>query len=189
MVSALLAATALAASGAHAADVAGVTVAERVKVGTADLVLNGAGIRTRAIFKVYVGALYLAEKKTAAADALASRGAKRVAMHLLRDLSAEQVGGALNDLGDTMTEAERESFKGQMADLKATMEALGAAREKSIVTLDFVPGAGLRIALDGVQKGNSIAGEDFYRALLKLWLGDQPIDRTLKAGMLGAPQQ
>lgn len=186
MTAAIAGAAALAASSALALDAGGLAIPDRAKVGNADLVLNGAGIRTRAIFKVYVGALYLQEKKTSAADALAMRGAKRVALHLLRDLTAEQVGNALNDLGDTMTEAEREAFKGQMADLKATMEAVGAAKEKSVVTLDFVPGAGLRIALDGAPKGKTVEGEDFYRALLQLWLGEKPIDRTLKSGMLGA---
>lgn len=176
----------LAAPAVCALDMAGQSIPDKIKLGSADLVLNGAGIRTRAIFKVYVGALYLPEKKTAAADALASKGAKRVALHLLRDLTAEQTGGALDNLADNLTEAEREAFKGRMADLKATMEAVGAAKEKSIITLDFAPDAGIRIALDGVQKGKTIAGEDFYRALLKIWLGDKPVDGALKSGMLGA---
>ena len=77
-----------------ALEVAGVNVADKVKVGASELVLNGAGIRTRAIFKVYVGALYLTEKKAAAADALAQKGAKRVALTLLRDLSAQQLNEA-----------------------------------------------------------------------------------------------
>lgn len=179
-------AVALAAPAALALDVAGQSIPDKLKLGNADLVLNGAGIRTRAFFKVYVGALYLPEKKTAAADALASKGAKRVALHLLRDLTAEQTGGALDNLADNLSDAEREAFKGRIADLKATMEAVGAAKEKSIITLDFAPDAGMRIALDGVQKGKTIAGEDFYRALLKLWLGDKPVDSALKSGMLGA---
>lgn len=181
--------TGIAAPSVLALEVAGLRIPDTVKLGGADLVLNGAGIRTRAIFKVYVGALYLGEKKTVAADALAAKGAKRVALHLLRDLTAEQVGGALDNLSDNMTDAEREGFKTQMADLKATMEAVGAAKEKSIITLDYLPEAGLRIALDGTQKGKSIAGEEFYRALLKLWLGDKPVDRSLKSGMLGAAPQ
>lgn len=179
-------AVALAAPAALALDVAGQSIPDKLKLGNADLVLNGAGIRTRAFFKVYVGALYLPEKKTAAADALASKGAKRVALHLLRDLTAGQTGGALDNLADNLSDAEREAFKGRIADLKATMEAVGAAKEKSIITLDFAPDAGMRIALDGVQKGKTIAGEDFYRALLKLWLGDKPVDSALKSGMLGA---
>lgn len=179
----------LGAPAATAIEVAGLQIPDKVRLGNADLVLNGAGIRTRAIFKVYVGALYLTEKKTAATEAMASKGPKRVALLLLRDLTAEQVAGALDNLSDNMTDAEREGFKSQMADLKATMEAVGAAKEKSIITLDFTPEGGLRIALDAAQKGKTIPGEDFYRALLKLWLGDKPVDRTLKSGMLGAPAQ
>ena len=87
----------LGVNAAGAVEVAGVQVPETARVGGADLQLNGAGIRTRAIFKVYVGALYLAEKKAGAADAIALRGPKRVALHLLRDLTSEQLGGALNE--------------------------------------------------------------------------------------------
>lgn len=183
----LMAATTLfAAPAAFALEVAGQVIPDKIKLGNADLVLNGAGIRTRAIFKVYVGALYLPEKKISAADALAAKGAKRVALHLLRDLTAEQTGGALDNMADNLSEAEREAFKGRIADLKAAMEAVGAAKEKNIITLDFTPGTGLRIALDGAQKGKTIEGENFYRALLKIWLGDKPVDGALKTGMLGA---
>ena len=180
------AAITLATPAVCALDVAGQVIADKLKLGNADLVLNGAGIRTRAFFKVYVGALYLPERKTTAAEALASKGPKRVSLHLLRDLTAEQIGGALDNLTDNLSDAEREAFKGRIADLKATMETVGAAKEKSVITLDFVPATGLQIALDGAQKGKTIAGEDFYRALLKIWLGDKPVDSTLKSGMLGA---
>ncbi|MBL8378617.1 MAG: chalcone isomerase family protein [Burkholderiales bacterium] len=171
-----------------AAEVGGVRIPDAVKVGGADLVLNGAGVRTRAVFKVYVGALYLPEKKTTANDALAQKGPKRVALHLLRDLTAEQLGGALNDgLAANLSDAERAQFKAQIDELKATMEAVGAAKEKSVVTLDFAPDGGTRVALDGTTRGKPIPGEDFYRALLRIWIGDKPVDRTLKAAMLGQP--
>jgi hypothetical protein len=68
---------------ALAAEVAGVKVDERVKLGSSELQLNGAGIRTRLFFKVYVGALYLPERKSSAIEVLALRGAKRVSMTLL----------------------------------------------------------------------------------------------------------
>ena len=166
----------------------GVQVPDTAKVGTAELVLNGAGVRTRAIFKVYVGALYLPEKKTVAMEAIAVKGAKRVALHLLRDLSAEQVAGALDNMSDNLSDVEREKLSPQIADLKATMAAVGEAKEKSLITIDFLPGAGTRVALNGTQKGKTIAGDDLYPALLKIWLGDKPVDRDLKNGMLGAPK-
>lgn len=174
--------------GAHAVEVGGVAVADTIKLGGADLVLNGAGIRTRAVFKVYVGAIYVTDKKSAAAEVIAQRGPKRVALHMLRDLSAEQLGGALNDgLAANLSDAERTQFKPQIDELKATMDAVGAAKEKSVVTLDYLPEAGIRIAIDGAARGKPIPGEEFYRALLKMWLGDKPVDRSLKAGMLGQP--
>ena len=177
-----------AAFAVHGAEVGGIQIADTVRIGVADVVLNGAGIRTRAIFKVYVGALYLPEKKGLAAEVLAIKGPKRIALHMLRDLSAEQLGSALNEgLAANLTEAEIVRFKGQIDELKATMDAVGAAKEKSVVTLDFVPDAGIRIALDGASKGKPIASEDFYRALLKIWLGDKPVERSLKAAMLGQP--
>ena len=173
---------------AHAIEVAGIAVPDTTKLGGADLVLNGAGIRTRAVFKVYVGALYVAEKKSQAAEVIAQRGPKRIALHLLRDLSAEQLGGALNDgLAANLSEAEVNKFKTQIEELKATMDAVGAAREKSVVTLDYLPDTGIRIAIDGIARGKPIASEDFYRALMKIWLGDKPVDRSLKAAMLGQP--
>ena len=173
---------------AGAAEVAGVQVNETVRVAGVDLKLNGAGIRTRAVFKVYVGALYLAEKKAAAGEAIASPGPKRIALHLLRDLSVEQLGGALNDgLVANLAEAELARFKSQIEELKATMEAVGAAREKSVVTIDYLPDSGMRVAIDGSSRGRPIAGEDFYRALMKIWLGDKPVDRSLKSAMLGQP--
>lgn len=170
----------------HAVEVAGAQVPETVRVGAAELQLNGAGIRTRAIFKVYVGALYLVERKSAAADAMALRGPKRVALHLLRDLSVDQLGGALNDgLAANLSEAELAKFKPQIDELKATMEAVGAAREKSLVTLDLGADGVTRISLDGAAKGKPIAGEEFFRALMRIWLGDKPVDRALKSAMLG----
>lgn len=178
----------LAATAAPALEMNGVQVPDTAKVGAMDLVLNGAGVRTRAIFKVYVGALYLPEKKTVAMEAIAVKGAKRVALHLLRDLSAEQVAGALDNMSDNLSDLEREKLSPQIADLKATMAAVGEAKEKSLITIDFLPGAGTRVALNGTQKGKTIAGDDLYPALLKIWLGDKPVDRDLKSGMLGAPK-
>ena len=178
----------LAAAGVSALEMNGVQVPDTAKVGAMDLVLNGAGVRTRAIFKVYVGALYLPEKKTVAMEAIAVKGAKRVALHLLRDLSAEQVAGALDNMSDNLSDLEREKLSPQIAELKATMAAVGEAKEKSLITIDFLPGAGTRVALNGTQKGKTIAGDDLYPALLKIWLGDKPVDRDLKSGMLGAPK-
>jgi chalcone isomerase-like protein len=181
-----LLALALLAVPALAAEVAGVKVDDRIKLESEDLVLNGAGLRTRAFFKVYVAGLYLAAKKTSADDVLALPGAKRVSMRLMRDLSAKQLTDALDEgFRDNTPVAEQETLKARLAELIAIMNALQSAKEGDLIALDWLPGSGTRVALNGEPRGKVIAGEDFYRALLRIWLGDNPVQGSLKKALLG----
>jgi hypothetical protein len=171
---------------ALAAEIAGVRVEERVRLGATELQLNGAGIRTRIVFKVYVGALYLPEKKSAAAEVLALRGAKRVSMTMLRDLGARQLTDALEDgIRANHSPAELAALKGRVDELVAVMNEIGSAKEKTVIALDFLPDSGTRITVDGAARGKPIPGDDFYAALLRIWLGDKPVDADLKKAMLG----
>jgi len=182
----LLLALVLVAAEALAVEVAGVKVDERIKLGAGELVLNGAGLRTKAFFKVYVAGLYLAEKRTSAADVLALPGAKRISMRLTRDLSARQLADALDEgIRDNTPVGEQEALKGPLAELLAIMNALGSAKEGDIIALDWLPDSGTRVVLNGEAKGKAIAGEDFYRALLRIWLGDNPVSGSLKKALLG----
>jgi hypothetical protein len=177
---------ALFAAPALAAEVAGVQVEERIKLETSELVLNGAGLRTKAFFKVYVAGLYLAAKKTSAEDVLALPGAKRVSMRLMRDLSAKQLTDALDEgFRDNTPAAEQEPLKGRLAELIAIMNALQSAKEGDVIALDWLPGTGTRVMLNSEPKGKAIFGEDFYRALLRIWLGENPVSGTLKKALLG----
>jgi len=171
---------------ALAAEVAGVRVEERVKLGSSELQLNGAGVRTRVIFKVYVGALYLSERKSGAAEVIALKGAKRVSMTLLRDLGAKQLTDALEEgVRANHSEAEIAPLKERLDELVAVMNEIGSAKEKTVITLDFLPESGTRVTVDGAARGKPVPGEDFYVALLKIWLGDKPVDADLKKAMLG----
>ena len=182
----LLLALVLVAAEALAVEVAGVKVDERIKLGAGELVLNGAGLRTKAFFKVYVAGLYLAEKRTSAADVLALPGAKRISMRLTRDLSAGQLAAALDEgIRDNTPVGEQEVLKGRLAELLAIMNALGSAKEGDIIALDWLPDSGTRVVLNGEAKSKAIAGEDFYRALLRIWLGDNPVSGGLKKALLG----
>jgi hypothetical protein len=176
------------ASGALAAEVAGVKLDEKVRIAPTqpELVLNGAGIRTRFFVKVYVGALYLPEKKTAAADVLALGGAKRMHLAMLRDLTAQQLADALNEgFAANNPPADQERYKGQLAELLAVMNSLGQAKSGEAIALDFVPDSGTRVLVNGAPKGKPIPDEGFYRAILRVWLGEKPVDGDLKRGLLG----
>jgi hypothetical protein len=185
---AILALAALLPLAGLAAEVGGVKLADKMRFDTGgpELVLNGAGIRTRFVVKVYVAGLYLTEKKGAAADAIALGGPKRVSITMLRDVGAQQFNDALLDgFRANNSAAEVEKLKGPLDELSAVMSALGEAKKGSVIALDFVPGTGTRVLVDGAAKGKPIAGDEFYRGLLRIWLGDKPVDGDLKKGMLG----
>jgi hypothetical protein len=170
----------------RAADVVGVKLEDSARVGSQNLVLNGAGVRVKVFFKIYAAGLYLTEKTGSAATALSLGGPKRVSMTMMRDLSAQQLIDALNDgMRNNHPPAEFEKLRPRAERLSAVMSAIGAAKSGSVITLDYVPEAGTRVTLDGEPKGEAIAGDDFYRALLRIWLGDDPVDSSLKKALLG----
>lgn len=170
---------------AWAADVAGVNFAEADQ----QLVLNGAGVRKRAFFQVYAIGLYLPEKKAAAAEAIGAAGRKRVVIHMLRDVGADQFSDALMEgMRDNHGEAEMKALEPRARQLAAIMAEMKEAKKGMRITLDWLSAAGTTVTVDGKSAGLPILGEDFYRALLKIWLGDKPVQADLKAALLGGKQ-
>jgi len=171
------------AAGVQAAEVGGVKLDDKASVGGQELVLNGAGVRTKVFIKVYVASLYLPAKTTTPAAVL-EKGPRRIQMNLLRDLTPDQLVDALVDgLKDNNTPAELAAVKAQTDQMVSIMKGFGPVKEKDVVALDFVDG-GTRISLNGAAKG-TIPGDAFNKALTKVWLGDNPVQSDLKKAMLG----
>jgi len=171
---------------AFGAEVAGIRIEEKDKVENSELALNGAGLRKRAFFQVYAIGLYLPEKKTAAADAVGAPGPKRVAIHMLRDVDAGQFSGALIDgIRENVSEAEMKAFQPRIKQLTDVMASMKEAKKGMRITLDWNPAAGTQVTVEGKAAGAPIPGEDFYRALLKIWLGEHPVQDDLKKALLG----
>jgi chalcone isomerase-like protein len=176
---ALLAAT----TTVSAAEVAGVRLDEHAKVGAHELVLNGAGLRKRMIFDVYVGSLYLPQK-AATLEGVVAQTPRRIRLDVLRNLSADQLIGALNDgMRENTTPAEWQALQVPLGELAAIMKAFGQAKAGSVVTLDYVDGKTL-IGLDGEARG-SIDGDAFNAALTRIWIGEHPVQSDLAKAMLG----
>lgn len=172
---------------AAALEIEGVQVPDSAQVveGGAALPLNGAGVRTRFFFRVYVGALYLGQKTKSAQAAIEGPGAKRVALHILRELSSAQLSDALEDgLKNNHDAATLAKIDSRVKQLRALFDTAKAVKTGDVIFIDYLPGSGTRVTFNGSVKG-VIAGEDFNRALLRIWLGDNPADSDLKAGMLG----
>lgn len=180
----VLTAISLAVPPARAAEVAGLHVDNAARLGGTELVLNGAGIRAKLFFKVYVAALYAPKKVTTASAIVESREARRMALHMMRDLDADTLIGALKEgLLNNHSPAELAKLKPEIDQFEGVMRGVGNARKGDLITIDFTVD-GTSVAFNGQSRG-SVAGEAFARALLKVWLGDKPVDTDLKHTLLG----
>jgi hypothetical protein len=164
-----------------AKEVAGVMLPDTATVGGKTLKLNGIGLRTKIVFKVYVLGLYLETPSRDAASIMSSDQVKNIRMSLLRS-----VGGA--KISETIVEGFERNSKAQMAGLKARLEKLRAmipdVQKGDEILLTYVPGKGTVVTAKGVEKG-VIEGKDFADALLGVWLGPNPAQEDLKRALLG----
>jgi hypothetical protein len=130
-------------------DVNGYKFEDTAKVAGKDLKLNGAGMRTKLVFKVYAAGLYLTEKKTSVAEVLKQEGPRQI---------------------------------GKMGELFASVDAI---KKGDVLHLDWIPGTGTQAELNGKKLGEPIPDINFYNAILRIWLGDKPVDKSLKPALLG----
>ena len=170
---------------AFAVDIAGVKLDNSVNVANKDLVLNGAGVRTKVFFKVYVAGLYLTAKKASVAEVLTATGPRRVTLVMLREVSAEQFGqGFLDGINNNSTKADKLKFIDQLLRFGEMFSKIPELKKGDLVTVDWIPGSGTLIQLNGKKLGDYYPDEVFYNALLKIWLGDKPADSALKRQLL-----
>lgn len=168
----------------HARDIAGVDVAENVSVAGQQLTLNGAGIRRKFFFKIYVGALYLKSPLSSAIQVLDDPNPKRIHMHFLYDeVSSKKLGdGWQEGFENNLAEAEMAALQSRLTKFNNLFIDM---RKGGSIDIDFVPATGVSVTINGQNKGE-ITGKDFNRALLSVWLGEVPADSSLKEAMLGA---
>jgi hypothetical protein len=181
----ILAALVLLAAGrpATARVIAGVDVPPAVTLGSEELVLNGAGIRVKLFMKIYVGALYLKARQTSVDAVLNDPGAKRIVMNFLyKELSTKKLVDAWNTgFTNNSTPAEVKALQERITRFNAMFDTV---HRGDVIRLDYLPDAGTQVWINDTLKG-TVAGEDFSRALLKIWLGPKPPDANLKNAMMG----
>ncbi len=182
-----MAACALPALGAaQTVELAGARFAPNVQMGSHTLALNGAGTRYRFVIKVYAAGLYLGRKAATAEAAIAAPGAKRLHVVMLRDIDANELGRLFTRgmQDNTPREEFSKSIPGtlRMADIFSAKRRLVAGDTFSI---DWVPGQGTTVLINGKASGEPIAEPEFFSALIRIWLGSKPADEGLKAALLG----
>lgn len=175
----------LLSGNAGALDLAGIHLADRMQPGDTVLQLNGGGIRTKWFFRIYVGALYLPQKQTSAEAIIADEHEHGVVLHMLHELSSEKLFNAFKEaIEANHSPAEMAALDAQLRQMAQIFGSVHEVKPGDIIALDYLPASGTRITVNGAERG-TIAGAEFNRALLKIWLGKHPVQDDLKKGMLG----
>ena len=168
----------------HGKEIAGIDVPETVTQSDGTLLqLNGAGIRSKLFFKIYVAQLYLAKKQSDVGALLQEDSGRRIVMDFLYDKVEKE----------TLTEAWDQGFEGngsaaQLTDLAAQITTFNSlfdmVKKGDQIVLDYIPGMGTTVFIRGEKKG-TIEGKPINDLLLLIWLGDKPVSKTLRSEMLG----
>lgn len=172
----------------NAAELEGVKLDDRVRVDGQEIQLNGIALRTRyVVIKVYVAGLYLPQKATTAQAAIDGKGAKRISLTMVRDATAEQFVESIDHgLRANNSEAQLAEVKPQVEALYAKIRAVKEAQKGMRIVLDYSPSSGsTTLVVNDAAQGEPMKGEAFYRALLRIWLGENPVQDDLKKTLLG----
>lgn len=166
---------------------AGVQFEPEAVVGGQRLQLHGAGVRFKVIVRVYAAALYAPRKFTRAEDALQPEVAKRIQLVALRDTSGDELGKLFSRAIED--NASRDEFARAVGDVLRMGQIFADARELKkgeVITVDYVPGAGLVIGFRGRQQGDAFRSPQFASMMFKIWFGPRPPDAALQGALLGA---
>ena len=170
------------AGPAAAGTLAGVTLPDQVDVDGQSLVLNGMGLRSKFIIKVYVGGLYLGAKERDAAKVLAADAPRRMVMHFLYGVSAKQMCDAWEEGLEANTPNAAAEVAKSFATLCGWMEEIPKGNQ---LVLTYLPGQGTRIEVNGHRKG-TLPGKATADAVLATWIGPRPgPGGGFKKGVLG----
>lgn len=174
-------------SPAHAVvEVAGVKFEDTYSLAGQTLQLNGAGLRKMMFIKVYTLGLYVQRKETTPQALLNVPGYKSMHVVLKRDVKAQKLIDALvAGVENNTSDEELQVLRPRLEHLANGLRSAGEIEEDTMVKIEFVPGLGTVVSHKDKIVVKDLPGEDFYRALMRIWLGEKPADRSLKAQLLG----
>jgi hypothetical protein len=177
---------ALATASLAATEISGVKVEDSATVAGTRLQLNGAGIRYKGPFKVYVGELHTTKKIGSLEELVAAPGPKRLTMTFVREIEAGPFGKLLTrGVEDNVPRNELSKLVPGLIRMSDIFSANKVLVPGDKVILDWIPGTGMVITAKGKVQGEPFKEPEFYKAIMSIWFGPVPADFKLKEAMLG----
>ncbi len=168
--------------------VADVKYEETASVGGSTLQLNGAGVRYKAVFKVYTAGLYLEKKAHSPQEIAALKGPKRISITMLREIDSSELGKLFSrGMEDNMDKAAFSKLIPGVLRMSQIFSEHKKLQAGDQFMIDWIPGTGTVITVKGQPQGEPFKEPEFFSALLGIWLGNAPADWKLKEALLGKP--
>jgi Chalcone isomerase-like len=168
------------------ATIAGIKYEPEITLNGQKLLLNGAGVRYRVVFKVYAAALYTAAKVNTNEDAIKASTASRLHLVALRDVGGDEFGKLFTRAMEA--NASKEEFSKSINSVIRMGKIFADARQfkqGDVIFLDYTPGTGTVISHRGKQLGDAFKEPEFHSLLMKIWFGPKPVDEPLRGALLG----
>ena len=176
---------------AYAVQYEGQEFNDTLSLGGSTLALNGTGKRQVAIYPLYLAALYLPHKSTTPDAIYAQTGPKRIEMRvvipLVKDVSTQEFVKAIDKgVSRNNSDAEKAALAERVKQFNATIGEVGRVKKGDTLLIDYLPAqGGTVLTVNGKVWGKPVEGQDFFTALLKVFLGDRNSDARLRSGLLG----
>ena len=173
-------------AGATTSNGAELNMDKQQTVAGSPLVLNGAGIRYKAVFKVYAAGLYLTSPATTPDEVLAAPGPKRMVITMLRDIDSGELGKLFSrGMEDNMDRAGFSKLIPGVLRMSQVFSDHKQLKAGEVFLIDWVPGTGTVLTIKGKVEGEPFKEPEFFNALMGIWLGNAPADWKLKDALLG----
>ena len=170
-----------------AVEISGIKLEDSITIADTKLQLNGAGIRYKGPFKVYVGDLYTTQPVKSLDELLAAPGPKRLTMTFLREINSADFGKLLTrGIEDNTSKAEMSKIIPGMIKMGEIFAANKSFAPGDVCALEWDPAKGLSIWAKGKLQSEPFKDPAFFKALMSIWFGQNPADWKLKDAMLGA---
>lgn len=179
-------ATALALAGPVAVAAPGTAFEPTIQMQGTALLLNGAGTRTRAIFKVYDMALYTTRKVGSPTELLALGGPKRLHFVALRELPGTDLG--LLFIKGLQANSPKDLVQKHAASSTRLIEIFSGKSKLlpgDTFSMDFTPDKGTQFYITGQAQGAPVGDAEFFNMILRIWVGPASVDSQLRDELLG----
>ncbi len=173
-----------------AMEVEGVKFPDRLSVAGKELGLNGAGVRNKFTAKIYAAGLYLQESKNTVDAVMKAEGPRRIRLVMLMNLSSDDLGTAfMTALSNNISDDDKAKILPQISKYGEMFGQVGMLKKGDIIDTDWIPGVGNQCYLNGKKVGPALPEVLFYNSVLSIWLGNKPVDATLKTRLLAGTKK